>query len=105
MLAAAEAHGIDWRLLPAIAVRESSGGRFACGGNAWGIGSCKPEYRYETWSEGIAAAAALLGGPVYHGKPLHGQLCIWVAGGDGCARGWAGSYPDEVLGIMAGLGE
>ena len=104
MLAASDSAGIDWRLIPAIAVRESSGGRNACGGNAWGIGSCRPEYRYETWSEGIAAAAALLAGPTYAGKLHELQLCIWVAGPDGCARGWAGDYPAEVLGIMARLG-
>ena len=40
----ADANGIDWRLLPAIAVRESTGGKFACkrvANNPFGWGSCK----------------------------------------------------------------
>ena len=37
----AEKYGLDWRLLPAIAIRESSGGKAACGHNPFGWGSCK----------------------------------------------------------------
>ncbi len=44
---AADKYDIDWRLLPALAMRESTGGKFACGGklsaewNPWGWNSCK----------------------------------------------------------------
>jgi len=31
----------DWRLLPAIAVRESSGGKQTCGNNPFGWASCR----------------------------------------------------------------
>lgn len=44
MVIEAEKNGLDWRLIPAIAVRESTGGRFACKKfpeNAWGWHSCK----------------------------------------------------------------
>lgn len=44
MVLAAEKYELDWRMIPAIAVRESTGGRFACKKfpeNAWGWHSCK----------------------------------------------------------------
>ncbi len=47
MVLAADKYGIDWRLLPAIAMRESTAGEHACGGklsaewNPWGWNSCK----------------------------------------------------------------
>lgn len=44
MVAAAEKHDIDWRLLPAIAIRESSGGKQMCGNNPFGWGSCKIQF-------------------------------------------------------------
>lgn len=42
----AEKNGIDWRLLPAIAMRETTGGKFTCKNpkapnNSFGWGSCK----------------------------------------------------------------
>ncbi len=47
LVEAADKYDIDWRLLPALAMRESTGGKFACGGklsaewNPWGWNSCK----------------------------------------------------------------
>jgi len=44
MVEEAEKHDLDWRLLPAIAVRESTGGKFECkkaDHNFFGWGSCK----------------------------------------------------------------
>ncbi len=44
MVLEAEKNDLDWRMIPAIAVRESTGGRFACKKfpeNAWGWHSCK----------------------------------------------------------------
>lgn len=40
-VAAADLYGIDWNLLPAISVAESSGGLHACGFNPFGWGSCR----------------------------------------------------------------
>jgi hypothetical protein len=44
MVAAADQHGIDWRLLPVISVLESQGGLTACGGNAWGYARCQVHF-------------------------------------------------------------
>ena len=47
LVEAADKYDIDWRLLPALAMRESTGGKFACGGklerefNPYGWNSCK----------------------------------------------------------------
>lgn len=44
MVLEAEKNGLDWRLVAAIAVRESTGGKYACKGathNPFGWGSCK----------------------------------------------------------------
>lgn len=44
MVLEAEKNGLTWTMIPAIAVRESTGGRFACKKypeNAWGWHSCK----------------------------------------------------------------
>ncbi|MSU44928.1 hypothetical protein EXS45_02000, partial [Candidatus Nomurabacteria bacterium] len=44
MVLEAEKNDLDWRLMPAIAMRESTGGKFACKTktfNAFGWGSCK----------------------------------------------------------------
>src|SRR3989339_790559 len=40
----ADAYDIDWRLLPAIAVRESSGGKHLLNKNPFGWGSCKIKF-------------------------------------------------------------
>lgn len=60
MVEAAEKNGIDWRLLPAIAVRESSGGKQMCGNNPFGWGSCKIQFK--SIDEGIETLARNLGG-------------------------------------------
>lgn len=35
---------MDWRLMPAIAVKESSGGKQACGNNPFGWASCRLDF-------------------------------------------------------------
>lgn len=64
MVLAAERHDLDWRMIPAIAVRESTGGRFACRRfpeNAWGWHSCKAGLGGST-EEAIELIAQHLGG-------------------------------------------
>ncbi len=59
----AEKNGIDWRLLPAIAIRESSGGKNACNkmkNNFFGWGSC--EIGFNSDEEAIETVALNLGG-------------------------------------------
>ena len=63
MVLEAEKNEIDWRLLPAIAVRESSGGKNACDkvkNNSFGWGSCK--IGFSSNEEAIEIVALNLGG-------------------------------------------
>ena len=63
MVEEAEKNEIDWRLLPAIAVRESTGGKFDCKkveNNPFGWGSCK--ISFNSIEEAIETVAKNLGG-------------------------------------------
>ncbi len=63
MVEEAEKNGLDWRLIPAIAVRESTGGKFECKkvpNNAFGWGSCKIDFKSN--EEAIETVARNLGG-------------------------------------------
>ncbi len=59
----ADKNGLDWRLLPAIAVRESTGGKFACKkvtNSFFGWGSCK--INFKSADTAIETVALNLGG-------------------------------------------
>lgn len=56
----AEKNHIDWRLMAAIAVRESSGGKHQCGNNPFGWGSCK--INFDSIDEAVEIVALNLGG-------------------------------------------
>ncbi|KKP87499.1 MAG: hypothetical protein UR90_C0003G0016 [Parcubacteria group bacterium GW2011_GWC1_35_8] len=63
MVEEAEKNDLDWRLLAAIAVRESTGGKFECKkveNNAFGWGSCKIGFKSN--EEAIEIVAKNLGG-------------------------------------------
>ena len=63
MVEEAEKNGLDWRLVAAIAVRESTGGKYACKraeNNPFGWGSCKIDF--ESNEHAIATVAKNLGG-------------------------------------------
>lgn len=63
MIEEAEQNDLDWRLLPAIAVRESTGGKNDCKkvkNNAFGWGSCKIGFKSN--EEAIEVVAKNLGG-------------------------------------------
>ncbi|KKQ19427.1 MAG: hypothetical protein US45_C0049G0002 [Candidatus Nomurabacteria bacterium GW2011_GWA1_37_20] len=63
MVLEAKRNNLDWRLLPAIAVRESTGGKFACktvNYNPFGWGSCK--IGFNSNDEAIETVARNLGG-------------------------------------------
>jgi len=63
MVEEAEKNGLDWRLLPAIAIRESTGGKNDCkkvSNNAFGWGSCKIGFKSN--EEAIEVVARNLGG-------------------------------------------
>jgi hypothetical protein len=88
---------MDWRLLPAIAVRESSGGKQACGNNPFGWASCRADFG--SIEQAIEIVGANLCGfnprtaGYYGGKTTIQKL-----------QSYNGSinpnYPDEVLRIM-----
>lgn len=99
MVLAADQHGIDWRLLPVIAILESQGGLTACGGNAWGYANCR--VRFSSFEEGIQSVAATLSG--YGGVAPAISLCIWVSGG-GCNTTHAVNYVYRAAGLYARLG-
>ncbi len=94
----AEKYGLDWRLLPAIGVRESSGGKAACGYNAFGWGSCKL-HNFHSYEEAINALGKNLGGAnastakYYAGKSTKDKLYFY----NGTV---VPTYPDEVIAIM-----
>lgn len=59
----AEKNNIDWRLLPAIAMRESTGGKHACKrvpNSVFGYGSCK--ISFSSIDESIEIVARSIGG-------------------------------------------
>ncbi len=63
MVEEAEKNELDWRLLPAIATRESTGGKFDCKkveNNPFGWGSCKISFK--TIESAIETVALNLGG-------------------------------------------
>ncbi|MDD5152687.1 MAG: hypothetical protein PHS95_01635 [Candidatus Pacebacteria bacterium] len=60
MVLEAQKNDIDWRLLPAISIKESTGGKFACGNNPFGWGSCK--IKFDSLNEAIEVVARNVGG-------------------------------------------
>ncbi len=63
MVIEADKNNLDWRLLAAISVRESTGGKFACkkvSFSAFGWGSCK--INFKSYDESIEVIARNLGG-------------------------------------------
>lgn len=63
MVLVADKNDIDWRLIPAIAVRESTGGKFACKRatfNPFGWGSCR--IGFKSYDHAIEMLGQHLGG-------------------------------------------
>lgn len=95
----AEKYGLDWNLLPAIGVRESSGGKAACGYNAFGWGSCKL-HNFHSYEEAIEIVGKNLGGAnpktarYYAGTTSPKKLYYY----NGTVEP---EYPSEVLAIMS----
>lgn len=97
---AADRCDLDWRLLPAIAVRESSGGKQACGNNPFGWASCRADF--ESVEKSIEIVGANLCGfnprteAYYKNKTTYERL--WNYNGTSNQK-----YPDEVISIMEKL--
>jgi hypothetical protein len=69
----ADAHNLDWRLLPGLSFVESTGGRVASGNNVFGWNNGKMAFR--SVSECIhVVAASLANSPLYRNKGLIQKL-------------------------------
>jgi hypothetical protein len=99
MVAAADQHHIDWRLLPVISILESQAGLTACGGNAWGFAKC--QVRFASFEEGIPIVAATLASYGPHDSAT--LLCIWVSG-RGCHTRHAISYSHRAAYLYRQIG-
>lgn len=85
MIAAADKYGIDWRLLPALAMLETTGGKNLCGNgtnlNAFGYGSCK--IHFSTFEQSFEAVAKTISGNgektshLYKDKSVEGILEVY----------------------------
>lgn len=60
MVEMADKYDLDWRLIPAIGMRETTGGKFACYNNPFGWGSCK--IKFDTFEQAIETLARNLAG-------------------------------------------
>ncbi len=97
MVLVAEKNNLDWRLLPALAMRESTGGKFACYKNPFGFGSCK--IKYESFDEAIDEVASHIGGnnpktaKYYANKTIEQKLLAY--------NSVIPTYTQEIKGIMS----
>ena len=93
----ADFYGLDWRLLPAVGVRESSGGKHLMNRNPFGWGSAKIPFK--NFNEAIEVVAKNLAGAspstarYYKDKTTFQKL--WAYNGTVMP-----TYPDEVIAIM-----
>jgi hypothetical protein len=75
-LSEADAHKLDWRLLPSLAFVESGGGRTSKGNNLFGWANGKQ--RFNSISEAIHTVATTLAyGRPYRGKDIVGKLAAY----------------------------
>ena len=89
-IAEADAHNLDWRLLPSLALIETGGGRTFKGNNLFGWGNGKQTF--SSIGDAIHTVASTLAhGSAYRGKDLGGKLAAYNQGTD---------YPAMVLEIM-----
>jgi len=89
-VAEADAHGLDWRLLPSLAFVETGGGKQARGNNLFGWANGKT--RFGSISEAIHEVAhALSDGTYYRNKDLIAKLRVYNKN-----RG----YQELVTGVM-----
>ncbi len=98
MVLAAEKYGIDPLLLAGLAMRETTGGKFACHNNPFGWGSCK--IKFQSFEEAIYMVAMNLGGHnertarYYKGKSVKAILQTYNP------PSIVANYANEVMGIM-----
>jgi hypothetical protein len=89
-IAEADAHGLDWRLLPSLALVETGGGRNSKGNNLFGWANGRQTFN--NIGEAIHTVASTLAhGRAYRGKDVEAKLAAYNQGTD---------YPAMVLEIM-----
>ncbi len=93
----ADAREMDWRLLPAIAVRESSGGKHLMNNNPFGWGSAK--IKFDGFNEAIEEVGSNISGndkdtAKYYKNKTVAQV-LWAYNGTVIP-----AYPKEVMNIM-----
>jgi hypothetical protein len=89
-VAEADAQDLDWRLLPSLAIVESSGGRHARGNNLFGWANGK--YTFPSIGEAIHTVAwTLAHGRAYRGKNIEAKLATYNPDID---------YPAMVMQVM-----
>jgi hypothetical protein len=72
----ADAHGLDWRLLPSLSIIETGGGKHAPGNNLFGWANGKTSF--DSVSAAIHHVATFLEiGKPYRGKDLDGKLITY----------------------------
>jgi hypothetical protein len=75
-LQAADANKLDYRLLPAVSLRESTCGWYAVGNNHWGWNSARTDF--DSVADGIQIIAhELSDGYRYRGKTLNQKLVVY----------------------------
>ena len=75
-IAEADAHGLDWRLLPSLAFVETSGGQNMKGNNLFGWANGKQ--KFASIGEAIHIVASNLAhGRAYRGKDVPGKLAVY----------------------------
>lgn len=98
MVLAGEKYGVDPYLIAGLAMRESTGGKFACHNNPFGWGSCK--IKFQSFEEAIDVVARHIGGRdvktarYYAGKDTRAILQTYNP------PSVVLRYADEVMGIM-----
>jgi hypothetical protein len=91
----ADEHGLDWRLLPSLAVVETSGGKHVGRRNNW-FGWNNGQARFATVDLAIHTVAEQLAeSDRYRGKEIFAVLRLYNN---------APGYPERVLGVMAEIG-
>lgn len=97
---------LDWRLLPAIAVRESSGGKHACKkvtNSFFGYGSCKINFKSKE-SAIETVARSISGNDPKTKHHYHGKTTIEILEAYN-PRTVVAKYPEQVMAIMDSIGE
>ena len=86
----ADAHGLDWRLLPSLSIVESGGGKYARGYNLFGWAN--GQTTFDSIADAVHhVAAALALGKSYRGKDLEAKLLAYNPRAD---------YKSLVTGVM-----